>query len=182
MRVIPLLPALVLLATIGCRQEVQQSGSGTSQSATSTAGGPPQHFDSINRTYHLKDLESATLKANGHDIHAWVMDDGGKREEGMMWLTAEDVKDDDGMIFAFPDVQPKSNGFWMENTILALDIIFISEKKKVLNIQEGVPHDKTSLPAAGSYKFVLEMKKGSAKRLGIGAGTVITIPDSVKGK
>jgi uncharacterized membrane protein (UPF0127 family) len=169
-----LLIALLVLA--GCQSDKPDAGK-TDSDATETAY---QHVDSVNRTYHLKDLQRVKLEANGKEIPVWVMDDEGKRREGMMWLTADDVSDDDGMLFAFPDVQPASNGFWMENTILALDIMYISEGKKVLDIQEGSPHDETSLKSSGDYKYVLEMKRGAAKRLGIAPGTLIMIPNSVK--
>ena len=86
------------------------------------------------------------------------------------------------MIFAFAQVHPKSPGFYMRNTILPLDIIFLSPKKGVLNVQQGKPYDETDLPSAAPFQFVLEMKQGSAKRLGIKPGMAITIPDSVKGK
>jgi len=170
--------AALLLA--GCQTKPdQQSGSGISGPVTSTDGG--QETDSLNRTYHLKDLQRVPITINGHRIQVWVMDDEGKRQEGMMWLTASDVGDNDGMIFAFPDIQPPSNGFWMKNTILALDITFISKDMEAINTQIGRPRDLTNLPASAPYQYVLEMKKGAAQRLGIKPGTVIPIPSSVKG-
>lgn len=175
---IPLVAALLC----GCQSDKPEAGVGMSGGqSTTTTGSPPVHVDSLQRTYHLPDLQRVTLKANGHDIKAWVMDTEDKRREGMMWLTAEDVGEDDGMLFAFPDADNRS--FWMKDTILALDIIYLSEGKKVLNIQEGKPLDeKTSLPSDGKAMHVLEMKKGAAQRLGIKPGIAITIPDTVKGK
>jgi uncharacterized membrane protein (UPF0127 family) len=148
--------------------------------ATGGNPAPTRHIDSVNRSFHLDDLQRVTLKANGHDIPTWVMDTDAKREEGMMWLTSDDVADNDGMIFVFSEAKPQS--FWMKNTILALDLIFISKDKKVLNVQHGRPQDTSPLPSAGDAMYVLEMKDGAAKRLGIGPGTVFTIPDSVKSK
>jgi uncharacterized membrane protein (UPF0127 family) len=98
----------------------------------------------------------------------------------MMFLDAEDVHDNDGMIFVFDTAEQRS--FWMHNCILALDIIYISADKKVLNIQPGMPHDDTGLPSKGAAQFVLEMKQGSAARLGIKPGTLVTIPASVKSR
>ena len=174
MKAICLIP-FALMMIVGCKTDKTDPSGATSNTGTDRS-------DSPNRTYHLKDLEKVKLKVSGQDIPVWVMDDEGKRKEGMMWLTADDVADHDGMIFAFPDVQPPSNGFWMSNTILALDIIYISPKMKVLNIQEGRPHDETSLPSKGDYQFVLEMKQGGAEKFGIKPGTEIAIPATVKGK
>lgn len=180
-KAICLIPIVAVLLS-GCQGDKPETGAGTSGGQNiSTTGAPPVHVDSLQRTYHLPDLQRVTLKANGHDIKAWVMDTEDKQREGMMWLTAEDVADDDGMLFAFTDADNRN--FWMKDTILALDIIYISEGKKVLNIEEGKPLDeKTSLPSDGKAMYVLEMKKGAAQRLGIKPGVVITIPDTVKGK
>ncbi|MFI5386089.1 MAG: DUF192 domain-containing protein [Fimbriimonadales bacterium] len=172
--------ALVVLPS-GCQSGVQQTGSGSSGAppAGQTQGSKPaEPVDSPNRTYHLKDLASVTLKANGHDIHAWVMDDEGKRSEGMTWLTAESVGDDDGMLFAVRDGTSKVPS--MDNTILALDIIYISPQKKVLNVVDGVPYGGQPAPSNGVAMFVLEMKRGSAKRLGIGLGTPIEVPPGLE--
>jgi uncharacterized membrane protein (UPF0127 family) len=172
-----LVPLLAAFLLIGCQAPVEQSGHG---GTTAGSTGQPQHFDSLKRTYHLRDLQRETLKANGHEIKAWVMDTPDKRSEGMMWLDSEDVSDDDGMIFVFDE--PAKQSFWMKNTILALDIIYISKDKKVLNIQPGQPGSEAPLPSKGEAKFVLELKRGSAKRLGIMPGTIVAIPASVKSK
>lgn len=167
---------VALYSAIGCQQSVEQTGHGGS----STGGQSEGHMDSLRRQFHLDKLERVTLKAAGHDIPTWVMDTDPKKQEGMMWLVDKDVKDDEGMIFVF--AKAAHQGFWMENTILPLDIIFISKDKKVLNIQHGKPYDQTNLPSAGDAMYVLEMKDGASKRLGIKPGTVITIPDTVKSK
>ena len=173
------LAPLALLILAGCQQETIQTGHGGNV-ATNVASTSPEHFDSIQRTYHLKDLQRVTLKVNGHDVKAWVMDDNGKREEGMMFLTADDVSDDDGMIFVFSEAGQQS--FWMKNTLLALDITYISPDKKVLNVQPGKPGDLTPLPSKGDAQYVLEMKQGSAARLGIKPGVKVEIPNTVKSK
>jgi uncharacterized membrane protein (UPF0127 family) len=136
--------------------------------------------DGYQRIYNLKDLQRVELLANGHKIHAWVADDDGKRTEGMMSLTEKDVKDDEGMLFVFPAARPLS--FWMQNTVLPLDIIYITPDGKVLNVQQGKPFDETGLPSQGDGQYVLELKKGRAMRFGIKRGTLIKIPASVKAK
>jgi uncharacterized membrane protein (UPF0127 family) len=172
----------VALVACGCSSQTpeptpQQSSPLTTSTEPNKPTGP---VDSIKRTYHLSDLRQVTLKANNHEIRAWVMDTDGKREEGMKWLTDKNVKDDEGMIFLFPEAKQES--FWMENTILPLDIVFISGKNKVLNIQEGTPGNLSPLPSNGPALNVLELKQGTAARLGIKPGTEISIPDDVKGQ
>jgi uncharacterized membrane protein (UPF0127 family) len=135
------------------------------------------------RINQLKDLKAVTIKANGHSIKAWLMDNESKREEGMMFLRDKDVRSNEGMLFLFPSVQPNDgkHGFWMHNCPLGLDICYIGPNKKVLNIADGQPFDDTSLPPKDDYLYVLEMKTNCAKNLGIKAGTSIQIPDGLKG-
>ena len=177
-----LLPLLSALILIGCNNSTEEGTTGASGNSgtsgpISSAGG---HMESMRRTYHTKDLDRGTLKVNGADINAWVMDDDAKRQEGMMWLVEDDVKDNDGMIFVFPDSDKRA--FWMHDTILALDIIYIKSDKTVDSIQLGKPYDETSLPSDGPAQYVLELKEGCAKKFGIKKGTKFEIPDSVKAK
>lgn len=169
------LAAILLL--IGCQKGDSVSSSGVSDSKTAPK---PGHTDSLRRTFHLDTLERVTLKANGHEIPAWVMDTGPKEAEGMMWLVDSNVQADEGMLFVFKEAKKQS--FWMENTILPLDIIFISDKYRVVNVQQGKPYDESPLPSSGPAMYVLEMKQGAAKRLGIGPGVEISIPSGVKAK
>jgi uncharacterized membrane protein (UPF0127 family) len=180
MKVNYLFPIAALLI-IGCQAAPVSTGSGNSSVTPVSGTTGSAHIDSVKRQFHLKDLQRVTLKANGHDIPAWVMDDKPKQEEGMMWLVESDVNEGDGMIFVFPKAAPQ--GFWMKNTILALDIMFISQDKKLLNVQPGRPYDdQTNLPSKGAAMYVLEMRQGAAKRLGLKPGTVFTIPADVKAK
>ncbi len=135
-----------------------------------------------NRIFQLADLKKVDLHANGHTIHCWIMDIEPKRQEGMMFLTDKDVKDDQGMIFVFssPESNDKDHGFWMHNCPLGLDICYITPSKTVANVADGKPYNETSVLADAPYQYVLEMKANCAKKIGIGKGTKIEIPDSVK--
>lgn len=128
------------------------------------------------RLYQLADLQKAKIEIDGKSISVWVMNDEGKREEGMMWLDDKDVKNDEGMLFVFPAVQPVQNGFWMQNTVLPLDIMYFSHAGKLINTQEGKPFDETSLKPTSPYLYVVEMKQGSAKRLGFRPGSSLVVP------
>ena len=132
-----------------------------------------------NRVHQLKSLKVAKLQASGHSIDAWIMDNELKRQEGMMFLKDGEVKANQGMIFAFEQLQGPSDGFWMHNTYIPLDIIYISAGKKVINIKYGKPFDETSLKPGSPYKFVVELKGGMAKKFGIKNGTIFSIPNSV---
>ena len=80
---------------------------------------------------------------------------------------------DDGMIF--PSSPPKRTAFWMKNTVIGLDIIYIGADHKVLNIAaNAVPYDETPLPSAGEVAGVLELGAGRAAQLGIGQGDTVS--------
>ena len=137
-----------------------------------------QPGDIPSRIFQLRDLAKVTIKAPAHPIKLWVMNNSSKREEGMMFLTDKEVKDDEGMIFVF--AKPDQQNFWMQNTLLPLDIIYFDAKGKALNICKGAPKDeKTQLPSQGPAQYVIELKQGQAEESGIKPGTILEIPKSL---
>ena len=77
---------------------------------------------------------------------------------------------DEGMIFPF--VPPREGvAFWMKNTVIPLDIIFIGPDHRILNIAaQAVPYSLDPLPSAGVTAGVLEINGGRAAELGIRPG------------
>lgn len=71
---------------------------------------------------------------------------------------------------AFPMVPPRRAGFWMENTILPLDLIFVSPQGRVLNVRQGQPYSRAVLEAAGLTGEVIELNAGEAARIGLKPG------------
>lgn len=174
---------VVTLSIAGCqpdatKPEASATTGTTGASTTSTTPTPPAD-DIQGRKFQLRNLAVQDIKANGNTIHCWIMDTEAKRQEGMMFLKDGNVKADEGMLFVFRDIQQGTNGFWMHNTILPLDIIYIADDGKVLNIQKGQPFDETSLPAKGDYSYTLELKQGQAKKFGIGEGSKVEIPAGI---
>jgi len=70
----------------------------------------------------------------------------------------------------FPMQPPRATGFWMENTILPLDIIFVSPRGRVLNVRQGQPYSRDVLASAGITADVIELAAGEAKRIGLKPG------------
>jgi uncharacterized membrane protein (UPF0127 family) len=75
---------------------------------------------------------------------------------------------------AFPMVPPRVASFWMQNTILPLDIIYVSPRGRVLNIVQGRPYDPTPLSATGLTGEVIELNAGEAERIGLKPGDRVT--------
>jgi uncharacterized membrane protein (UPF0127 family) len=65
------------------------------------------------------------------------------------------------MLFIFPNEAPRS--FYMKNTRIPLDIIYISADSTIVSFQKNAkPFDETSLPSNAAAKFVLEINAGLA--------------------
>jgi len=126
-----------------------------------------------NRIYQLRALSRRWVKTPKTSIPVWVMDTESKRAEGMMFLTNKEVKDIEGMLFVFPDESPRS--FWMRNTILPLDICYLTKSGKVLNVAKARPYDESPVPSSGSATYVLELKLGMAAKLGVKPGVTLKI-------
>lgn len=70
----------------------------------------------------------------------------------------------------FPMVPPRATGFWMENTPLPLDIIYVSPAGRVLNVRRGQPYSREVLNSAGVTADVIELAAGEAERIGLKPG------------
>lgn len=74
-----------------------------------------------------------------------------------------------GMLFLFQAAGERY--FWMKNTPLSLDIIFIDDGGSIISIAEGTtPYSETVIPSQGAAKYVLELLAGTSRRLGIKPG------------
>ncbi len=80
-----------------------------------------------------------------------------EHSKGLMDRTS--MPHNQGMLFIFDDMSPRS--FWMRNTRISLDIIFVDDQYKVVSIQKNaVPMSEESLPSEGPAKYVVEVNAG----------------------
>ena len=92
---------------------------------------------------------------------------GDQRQRGLMWRTKLD--EGTGMLFIFPTEDVQS--FWMRNTLIALDMIFINEAGTVVGIVENAePQTLVSRSVGIPGKYVLEVPGGWSAKVGIKAG------------
>jgi uncharacterized protein len=92
------------------------------------------------------------------------------RELGLMFRKS--MNENQGMLFIFPDVQVRN--FWMRNTEIPLDIIFVSDSKRVLNIAKNTtPYSDISYSSAGPAKYVVEVNGGFCDRHNITRGAMV---------
>lgn len=108
-----------------------------------------------------------TESGNEITFHVEVADTPAKRTMGLQYR--KELGEDRGMIFLFPAEAPQT--FWMKNTPISLDMIFIGQNGKIVGIlEQTVPFSLDSRSVAAPSQFVLEVKGGLAERYGIRAG------------
>jgi len=96
-----------------------------------------------------------------------IADDDAERARGLMFR--REMAADHGMLFDFNPPEPAS--FWMRNTPLSLDIIFIGADGRILNIAEHTtPYSDAPIRSIGAARAVLEVNAGQANARGIRAG------------
>jgi uncharacterized membrane protein (UPF0127 family) len=105
-----------------------------------------------------------------------VADTPKKQQLGLMHRKS--MPQDRGMIFVFPEEQERS--FWMKNTLIPLDIIYLDAGGKVVSVKQMKPLDESSVPSDGPAKYAVELNQGAAKRAGVAAGDVLTVPEEAR--
>jgi uncharacterized membrane protein (UPF0127 family) len=96
-----------------------------------------------------------------------IADTAGKRQMGLQYR--QSLADDRGMIFLFPSESVQT--FWMKNTPISLDMIFINRNRKIVGIVErAVPFSLDARSVTEPSQYVLEINGGLARRYGIQTG------------
>jgi uncharacterized protein len=96
-----------------------------------------------------------------------IADDGAERAKGLMFR--DHLAADAGMLFDYGQEQLTS--FWMQNTLIPLDMIFIGADGVVKNIHVNArPMDTTSIPSEFPVRFVLEIAGGRSQEIGLQVG------------
>ena len=128
----------------------------------------------------------AADKLNTSPLVTLTMPDGSKvaaelaltpqsQARGLMFR--EELPDNAGMIFVFKNVEIRT--FWMKNTFISLDIVFLDAGMKVQNIFHRVPRSSAEQPesevakVSAPAKYVLELAAGKARKCGLKPGSVI---------
>ncbi len=102
-----------------------------------------------------------------------VADDAAERNRGLMFR--QEMARFAGMLFVYS--APKSVSFWMENTLIPLDMLFLDSTGTVSKIHpNAIPLDRTTIFGGDSVQFVLEVNGGMAEDLGIGPGAQLRHP------
>jgi len=110
-------------------------------------------------------------------LHCELASTPAERAIGLMNRTA--LPDDQGMIFFYDP--PKEVSFWMKNTLIPLDMVFVSSDFIVVKVLQADPepgvsdNDLTRYPSGEPIRYVIEMNKGLAEENGVEPGTEVMV-------
>jgi hypothetical protein len=112
-------------------------------------------------------------KSGVHIFSVEVVDNDADRAKGLMYR--KELPEGRGMLFDFHRDQEVS--FWMQNTYIPLDMIFIRGDGQILRIEENTePLSTRMIPSRGPVRAVLEVIGGTSRKLGIAPGDRVASP------
>jgi len=130
-----------------------------------------------NNSYQPKFRHDANLSfiANGDTlstIEIEIVKEPDEIVQGMMYR--REMNRNRGMLFIFPDIRKRF--FWMKNTHISLDIIFIDENYQIINIATDTePYSEEQIPSIYPTKFVVEVNSGYCANFDVAIGDKIDI-------
>jgi uncharacterized membrane protein (UPF0127 family) len=149
----------LLLALPACSQAAEPAPTPAAQAAVHPVSG-----------LEVIPLSVTTPGGKAHGFRVEVARSPQEQARGLMFRT--EMGADEGMLF--PYEAPRVLSFWMKNTVLSLDIVFIGPDRRVINIAERtVPYSEASVTSDAPGIAVLELNGGRARELGIVAGSKV---------
>jgi len=133
------------------------------------ASGPQATADTPGPSPATATLEPLTIDtARGPvSFQVEIADDDAERQRGLMYRTT--LAPDRGMLFDFGQAAPRS--FWMKNTFIPLDILYIGASGRIVSIAAMTePFSEAPIPSLGPALGVLEIAGGRAAELGVEPG------------
>jgi uncharacterized protein len=135
------------------------------------AGSSPALFPGL----QLAELEVKT-QSGSHRFKVWIADDDESREQGLMRV--RELPSDCGMLFLFD--RPQVVAFWMKDTYLSLDLVFIAPDGKVVNVAPHArPFSLDRIESDGPVTAVLEVLAGTAEDIALRPGDRIIYPTTL---
>ena len=119
----------------------------------------------------LSSKEFALIHSNNFsNLLVKIAEDSKSKQNGLKHV--KQLTNYNGMLFTYN--KPQIVKFWMHDTYLPLDIIFIDEKNIISSIKEGIPMEKNLISSEINITAVLEIPKGCAKKLQIKKGESVS--------
>ena len=168
-----------LLCALACSKSASPSlsDSGAQPAPSAASARSNRTTDPTAEEYPTPQLPRARIilkdaYGGAHAVDAEVAATEEMTTRGLMWRTQ--LPDGKGMLFIFPDEKVRS--FWMRNTLIPLDMIFISQAKRIVGIvAQAAPRTLTSRSVGVPSKYVLEVPGGWSEKSGIESGSQVEI-------
>ncbi len=137
--------------------------------AATAASGPSVSQNTTPQRLPTAPLEVVTARGTFR-FTVEVADNGRTRERGLMFRKS--LAPDRGMLFDFKT--PRMVAFWMKNTLIPLDMLFIGPDGRIVSIAaNAAPMSETPIPAGGDTLGVLELRGGRAAEIGAAPGDLV---------
>ena len=140
-----------------------------------------RNYDNIS-LYEPQVLPLEEAKLGNHNLKLMIARTEFEKAKGLMFYT--ELASDTGMLFVYKE--PQKLSFWMRNTIISLDLVYLSKDlvvyELISNMEPGYGKRVDSLPHYDSETYVqyaLELKAGSIEKLGIKIGDKLEIPSAL---
>lgn len=135
---------------------------------------PRERIKNIKEPPFVKEGELEFLKSDGKSaikvIDVEIADNDDERTQGLMYRKSMD--DTKGMLFIFQKEEIQS--FWMKNTIMSLDIMYVNSKKEIVKMYKNTtPFSENSIRSDKPATYVVEVAAGFTDRYGIKEGDKI---------
>ena len=110
---------------------------------------------------------------HAHSFKVWIAATEPRRNQGLMFVKSLPAQR--GMLFLFD--APQITAFWMKNTLIPLDLLFIAPDGRIIRIAENAtPLSEAAINSMGVVTGVLEVAGGTSARLGFKAGDRVRHP------
>jgi uncharacterized membrane protein (UPF0127 family) len=120
-------------------------------------------------------LPTTRMTVGKAELELEVADEESERSTGLMYRDA--MPTDRGMLFIFPDESPRR--FWMKNTYIPLDILYLDGQGKIVSIKPMRPLNLDGVDSEKPAKFAIELNRGGAAATGAAVGDVIPVPPAL---
>jgi uncharacterized membrane protein (UPF0127 family) len=174
---------VLALAVAACAHDARNAETTASPTPAPAASAVPAA--QLGSWCHVVPLEGSfcsvlVLPAPKTTLRLAVQDTEARRERGLMGVRA--IPAGEGMLFAFSDGDGQHQ-FWMKDTLVSLDLIFVRSDGVVMAMAEKVPATKPGTPddriarRNGEGRYVIELAAGEAERAGLDVGIRLAIPE-----
>ena len=121
-------------------------------------------------------LPTVKMQIGSRQFTLEIAADDESRMRGLM--RRDSMPADHGMIFVFAETKPLS--FYMKNTRIPLDIVYIGGDAKVVSIKQMQPYDVSPVPSDAPAKWAIELNQGTAAAAGVSVGDALQIPEAAR--